>query len=41
MSIRNIRIPSFATAVGAGLIGSLALVVTVLVEAVLRSQSFL
>ena len=41
MSIRKIRTPSFATAIGAGLIGSLALTITVLVEAVLHSQSFL
>jgi hypothetical protein len=41
MSNRKIRVPSFSTAIGAGLIGSLALVITVLVEAVLRSQSFL
>ena len=31
----------FATAVGVGLVGSLVLVVTVLVEAVLRMESYL
>jgi hypothetical protein len=41
MSNRKIRVLSFSIAVGVGLIGSLALVITILVEAVLRSQSFL
>ena len=41
MFSRKIQTPSFSTAVGVALVGSLALVVTVLVEAVLGMQSFL
>jgi hypothetical protein len=38
---RKLQTPSFTTAVAAALIGSMALVVTVLVEAVLGMQSYL
>ena len=41
MFSRKIPLPSFSTAVGVALIGSLALMVTVLVDAVLGMQSFL
>jgi hypothetical protein len=38
---RKLQLPSFQTAVAAALIGSLALMVTVLVEAVLGMQSYI
>jgi hypothetical protein len=38
---RKLNAPSFATAIAAALIGSVALVVTVLIEAVLGMQSYL